>query len=356
MHRLPMTVLAMPPGALGLVARLAVAKVRLAGLDPAPLLSKTGLSLSQLQDRSARLDAASQIAFLNLVADALPDEVLGFHLAEAFELREADLLYFVLASSATLGEALARAERYSTITNEGVRLHCREDSDLRLRYSNVGVARHTDRHQVEFWARALVRICQTLTGTTIRPVRVSFAHPRCGASGELDAFFGCEVAFASEHDDVAFARGASRLRLVNADPYLNELLVRSCDEALSHQARLASSIRVRMENILAPLLPHGRVHASEVAKALGMSERTLARRLAEEDLTFLAVLEDMRKDLALHYLADASLSISRIAWLLGYQEVSGFTHAFRRWTGQAPTQIRADLLGREGQDPETERP
>jgi AraC-like DNA-binding protein len=356
MHRLPMTVLAMPPGALGLVARLAVAKVRLAGLDPAPLLSKTGLSLSQLQDRSARLDAASQIAFLNLVADALSDEVLGFHLAETVELREADLLYFVLASSATLGEALARAERYSTLTNEGVQLQHREDSDLRLRYSNVGVARHTDRHQVEFWARTLVRICQTLTGTSIKPIRVSFAHPRCGASGELDALFGCEVAFASEHDDVVFARGASQLRLVHADPYLNQVMIRSCDQVLSHQARLASSIRVRVENALAPLLPHGTARAGEVARALGMSERTLARRLAEEGVTFLAVLDDMRKELALHYLADASLSISRIAWLLGYQEVSGFTHAFRRWTGQAPTQIRADLLGREGQDPETERP
>ena len=154
------------------------------------------------------------------------------------------------------------------------------------------------------------------------------------------------MAFASEHDDVVFARGASQLRLVNADPYLNELLVRSCEEVLSHQARSASSIRVRVENTLAPLLPHGTARAGEVARALGMSERTLARRLAEEDLTFLAVLEDMRKDLALHYLADASLSISRIAWLLGYQEVSGFTHAFRRWTGQAPTQIRADILGR----------
>src|SRR5687768_6939211 len=192
MQQLCMT-LPMPPGAAGLVTHLAVARVRAADLDPDPLLGKAGLSLSQLQDRDARLDAASQIAFLNLVADALPDELLGFHLAEAFELREADLLYFVLASSATLGEALARAERYSTITNEGVRLQCREDSHLRVRYSNVGVARHTDRHQVEFWARGLVRICQTLTGTTIKPIQVSFTHPRCGASSELDAFFGCEV-------------------------------------------------------------------------------------------------------------------------------------------------------------------
>ena len=351
MQRLCMT-LSMPPGAAGLVTRFALARVSAAGLDPAPLLCKAGLSLSQLQDRDARLDAASQIAFLNLVADALPDELLGFHLAEAFELREAGLFHFVLASSATLGEAMVRAERYSTITNEGVRLRCHGGSELSLRYSYEGVSRHRDRHQVEFWARTLVRICQTLTGTNIKPIRVAFAHPRCGASDQLDAFFRCEVAFASQHDDVAFTRGASQLRLVNADPYLNGLLVRSCEEILSHRARSASSIRVSVENALAPLLPHGRGRAGEVARALGMSGRTLARRLAAEDLTFLAVLEDMRKDLALHYLADASLSISRIAWLLGFQEVSAFTHAFRRWTGQTPTQSRADMLGRRGQDPQ----
>ncbi|KLK90131.1 transcriptional regulator [Microvirga vignae] len=300
-----------------------------------------GLTASQIQDRQARVNAASEITFLNLVADALPDELLGFHLAEAFDLRESGLLYFVLASSATLGEALARAERYSTITNEGVRLRCHGGSDLSLRYSYVGVPRHKDRHQVEFWSRMLVRICQTLTGTELRPIRVSFAHPRCSASGQLDAFFGCEVAFASDADDVAFARGASQLRLVNADPYLNEILIRYGEEALAQRANPASPIRTSVENALAPLLPHGKGHAGEVARALGMSERTLARRLAAENLTFLGIREEMRKDLALCYLKDASISISRIAWMLGFQEVSAFTHAFRRWTGMTPTQMRA---------------
>jgi AraC-like DNA-binding protein len=338
--------LAMLPSASGTVARLAFAKAAAAGLDTGPLLRKAGLTASQIQDRQARVDAADQIAFLNLVAAALPDELLGFHLAEAFDLREAGLLYFVLASSATLGEALTRAERYSTITNEGVRLRCQEGSDLSLRYSYVGVSRYTDRHQVEFWARTFVRLCRTLTGADLRPIRVSFAHPRCGASGELEAFFGCEVAFTADHDDVAFARGASQLRLVGAEPYLNELLVGYCEEALSRRSRQASPIRASVENALAPLLPHGKARADLVARTLGMSERTLARRLAAENLTFLGIREEMRQDLARHYLADASLSISHIAWLLGFQEVSAFTHAFRRWTGQTPTQMRSERLGR----------
>jgi AraC-like DNA-binding protein len=343
MHRVPLDPMVMQPSATGAIARLAAARVATAGLDLNALLHKAGLTASQIQDEQTRVAVVAQISFLNLVAESLPDDLLGFHLAQDFELREVDLLYFVLASSATLGEAMARAERYSTITNEGIRLWCQEGSDLRLRYSYVGVSRHTDRHQIEFWATALIRICRTLTNSDLRPIRVSLAHPRCGSSGHLDTFFGCEVAFASDHDGITFARGAPQLRLVGAEPYLNGLLVQYCEEALSRRATPASPLRASVENAIAPLLPHGLARAGQIARGLGMSERTLARRLAAENLTFLAIREGMRTDLARHYLADAGLPISRIAWLLGFQEVSAFTHAFKRWTERTPTQMRSRI-------------
>jgi AraC-like DNA-binding protein len=343
MHGVPLMPMAMPPSATGGIARLAADRALEAGLDLRPLLHKAGLTAPQIQDRQARLAVAAQISFLNLVAEALPDDLLGFHLAQGFEPREVGLLYFVLASSATLGEALARAERYSTITNEGIRLWCQEGSDFRIRYNYVGVSRHTDRHQIEFWATALVRICRSLTGTDLRPIRVSLAHPRCSASGHLQGFFGCEVTFTSEYDEIVFGRIVPQLQLAEAEPYLNELLIQYCEEALSRRANPASPIRASVENAIAPLLPHGRARAGMVAQALGMSERTLARRLAAENLTFFGIQEAMRQELARHYLADASLPISRIAWLLGFQEVSAFTHAFKRWTGQTPTQMRSEI-------------
>ena len=71
---------------------------------------------------------------------------------------------------------------------------------------------------------------------------------------------------------------------------------------------------------------------------------TLARRLAAEGLSFAAVLEEMRRELALRYLEDARLSISQVAWLLGFQEAGAFTHAFRRWTGQTPSEMRRSEL------------
>jgi AraC-like DNA-binding protein len=90
-------------------------------------------------------------------------------------------------------------------------------------------------------------------------------------------------------------------------------------------------------------MPHGKAQAGEVARKLGISQRTLARRLASEGLTFSGVLQGLRYDLARRHLLDKGLSISKIAWLLGYQDVSAFTHAFRRWTGTAPRAIRQAL-------------
>jgi AraC-like DNA-binding protein len=344
MQPVPLTSSRMPPSATGAIARLAADRIAAAGHDPGPLLRRAGLPEAAIQDPDTRVDVAAQVAFLNLAAEALPDPLLGFHLAQCFEPREAGLVYFVLASSATLGDAFARAARYSTIANEGIELQTQAGVDLSVHYTYSGVPRHTDRHQMEFWAALLGRLAQRLTGTAVRPIRVRFRHPRCNASDEIDAFFGCGVAFATDRDEVAFTRTAANLALTEAEPYLNRLLVRYCEEALSRRATPTSPLRASVENAIASLLPHGQARGDAVARTLGMSQRTLTRRLATENLTFLGIREEMRTDLARHYLADPNLSISRIAWLLGFQEVSAFTHAFRRWTGMSPTEMRASTI------------
>jgi AraC-like DNA-binding protein len=82
------------------------------------------------------------------------------------------------------------------------------------------------------------------------------------------------------------------------------------------------------------------VLVEDVARSLGMSKRTLARRLLDEGLNFTEILQQLRRDLAVRYLDDRKLHVSKIAWLLGFHEVSAFTHAFKRWTGKTPSQIR----------------
>ena len=118
-----------------------------------------------------------------------------------------------------------------------------------------------------------------------------------------------------------------------------EALLRS-EAVLTGSRDNVSHLRTTVENAISSLLPHGRVVVDDVARSLGMSKRTLARKLSDEGLNFTEILQQLRRDLAVRYLDDRKLHVSKIAWLLGFHEVSAFTHAFKRWTGKTPRQMR----------------
>jgi AraC-like DNA-binding protein len=295
------------PTATGGMARAAYARGVKTGLDIEPLLEKSGLSVRQAKNSHFRIAVKDQIKFLNLVADAIPDEFLGVHLAECVDLRELGLLYYVLASSSTLGEALQRFSRYSAIHNEGVQITYRESNNrISMIFKHVGVARLNDRHQIEFFVVILIRLSRQLTGRHLSPVAIKFIHRRRQLPTKLKS-----------------------------------LLVKYCEQALSDRRVRSHTWQLNVENAIAPLLPHGQADVAEVAQRLGVSRRTLTRRLASEGHTFSEIVDRLRFDLAKRYLQEHDLPISEVAWLLGYQETSAFYHAFKRWTGKTPTQVRA---------------
>jgi AraC-like DNA-binding protein len=345
MHAPDLTHSGYAPSASGGITRLACARALAEGLDVSPILKKCGLSATEIEDRHARLPVKSQIKLLALTAAALPDDLLGFHLALTFDLREVGLLYYTMASSPTLGDALNRASRYSTIVNECAALSLRAAGDaagdIELLFECVGLPRHSDRHQIEFFLVAVMRVCRVLTGRQIVPNEVRLIHHRHEERAQYGSFFGSDVAFGADRDAILLPRSVRDMPVVNADPYLNDLLVRYCEEALARRPAFSGSLRSAVEYAIITLLPHGMARLVEVAAKLGMSPRTLARRLACENLTFYGVLDELRADLARRHLADPALSISQIAWLLGYQEASAFTHAFRRWTGMTPGMMRS---------------
>ena len=224
------------------------------------------------------------------------------------------------------------------------RITCHEGKDITVRFEYVGVSRLSDHHQIECFVVILLRLCRLLTGLSLSPTGVKLAHRRTELPAEIRKAFGCEVSFGSAVDEVIYPRTANNTATVNADSYLNSLLVRYCDEALSRRRAQSSAWRLRVENAIVPLLPHGQAKIGEVAKSLGVSTRTLARLLASEGCAFSGILEALRLDLARSYLREQNLPNSEVAWLLGYAEVSAFDHACRRWTGKTPTQLRAKVM------------
>ena len=135
---------------------------------------------------------------------------------------------------------------------------------------------------------------------------------------------------------------------VDADPRLNKIQVEVGEDARSARERAVGTnvapVRMLVETTVTPLLRLGKARADVVAKKLGMSERTLARRLTEEGVTFIKVVQQLKATLARYYLEDKTLPMSEIAWRLGFEEQSSFNHACKRWTGRTPRELRGAEL------------
>src|SRR6516164_9727367 len=296
--------LASIPMAGGGLSRLAIARLKSAGVPVEPLLGRVGLTPEVIADPEERLSVRSQITLLDEAAIALKDDCLGFTMARDFDPRELGLLYYVMASSQSLGDALKRVARYSQITNEALVVRYREGNRLIISLSYSGVPRHLDRHQIEFCMFGLLRICRMLTGQNLVPQYFWFSHHRSGTNSEMARFVGTAVEFGATTDEFALNANARELPLIHADPYLNNLLLKHCEAALVDRRDDVSQLRTRVENTISSLLPHGRVMVDDVARSLGMSKRTLTRKLADEGLHFTEILQQLRRGLAVRYLDD----------------------------------------------------
>ena len=249
------------PSATGGIARLACAQLDELGKDPTVILSKVGLTSEAARDPAVRLEVRTQIKLLELAAEEVEDEWLGFHLARSFDLREIGLVYYVIASSDQLADALRNAERYSQINNEGVRLRFRmQDGSAVIALDYVNVDRDAERHHMEFWLVTLVRICRQVTNGRLAPLQLKTKHFRNRTPAEFRTFFGVDIEFGANADEIWFPRPIALLPVVGRDEGLNELLRRYAEEALARKPQERLTVRSKAEDILSELLPHGKGH------------------------------------------------------------------------------------------------
>jgi AraC-like DNA-binding protein len=331
------------PTATGFAAGHAVALLRTRDIDPAPLLERLGLSEQNFNKGQIRVSADAQARLLEAAAEALRDPALGLHLADGVNPREMGLLFYVTSAGKDLGEALALFVRYCRIVNEAMRLQLkRRGSDLVLEGHVVGIPRFRATQSVEFGVAIVVKMLREITGRHIHPTSMTLAHVRNAHSRELERFCGCPIEFGGSPGEIVFSPQSLAAPLITKDVYLLDALRPICDEAAKQRETATGSLRAAVENEAQKLLPHGQAHRHNVAKRLAMSTRTLARKLASEGTTFEEVIDELRRSLALQYINTPSLSLSQMAWLLGYEGSTSFNHAFRRWTGAPPSAARVE--------------
>jgi len=308
-------------------------------------LAEAGLSEADLRDPDRLLQLETVLALTGAAARVAGDDCHGLHLGAEWDLGELGVLSYAVLNAPTVGTGLRNLDRYGRVHVQGGRITLRESAgEARLGYELETLDRELARQHVEASAVVGLRIVRQLSGEQCRPRRVAFGHRRPRDPSEHTRTFGCEVQFgAPEFLLMVFDAEILDRRVVEADRMLLPLVEQHLDELLSQTADAALVQEVR--GVLARTLCDGSPTIRSVARACGMSVRTLQRRLEEQGTVFRDLVQATRRELAERYLAAPDASLTEIAFLLGYAELSAFDRAFRRWTGTTPLAMRAQLLG-----------
>lgn len=293
--------------------RLALA----AGLDPA-----------QLGDPEALLDQLHWFAFVEAAARETGDPALGIGFAAQMPWKDLGVLGYVGLHSATVRDALANWSRFLAIQQTGGRLRLDIAREAKLHYTVDG-----EHGQIAEATFALItRLIREATGDPQwAPKAIAFQHD--AADAQHRAFFKVLPRWGQRGDTLVMSLADLDRPFVAADAGLLPHLVRHAEACLA-QMKDASTDDVRRAIIAA--LGAGDPAIERVADRLGHSARTLQRTLQAEGRSFKAIVDDTRLDLAKRYLRDPALTLTETAFLLGYSELSAFSRAFRRWTGETP--------------------
>jgi AraC-like DNA-binding protein len=157
---------------------------------------------------------------------------------------------------------------------------------------------------------------------------------------EFEHFYGRPVEFGAQRDQLVFSNETLATQLITQDPYLLKTLRPFCEEAARARNTAAGSLRASVENEVGRRLQDGRADREMIARAVGVSVKTLSRRLAAEGTHFSEIVDELRYSLASQYLNEPGFTLPQIAWLLGYNDLTSFNHAFKRWSGRSPSTAR----------------
>jgi AraC-like DNA-binding protein len=219
----------------------------------------------------------------------------------------------------------------------------REGGEVRLLLSPAVPVGVVSRQLHEFSATLMVRLCDAITERRARPLRLELRHDL--VCPMLPQRLGLPVVASQGQFALVFDDASQTVPVVHADARLLDLLQRYADDLLAQRTH-KDDVVVQASRWILRYLHTGEVAVAQLASGLGMSNRTLGRRLTEEGLTAARLIEQTRRDLAHHYLEDRAVPLGRITYLLGYSDLSAFTRAFRRWTGRTPSEWRAKQSSR----------
>jgi len=328
-----------------LFARKVVGQVE-ARVDASALLGIVGLEEGREVDPSFMIKDEDYYLLFEQAAAADPDAAtLPLRVGGSMRCDDYGPFGFAWKSAPTLRGSFDRAQRYARVLTsvsvyeveecfEGAFIHLHREGERRLgmRLSN------------EATLASIMAISREVSSEPFRPEAVYLKHEAPSNTGDHEAYFECPVHFESDKDAILVSKRTLRTSNKLGDASIARFFDTHLEAEVGQLEDTVSLERLVLDRV-SPALSDGVPVLSEVARELGMSGRTLQRRLSEEGRSFQALVDESRRRLALRLLRqEAHVTLTEVTFMTGFSDQSAFARAFKRWTGQTPGAFRAAVV------------
>ncbi len=320
---------------MGSLSGMIVRALEAQGIDGRRVAREAGIDPDLAGAPGARVPRAAHSRLWQLAVEATGNPCFGLEASRFATQTTFHALGYALLASATLREAFERLIRYRRLIGDIVELRLEDDGDRTRLVIDVSKPPGVPDEAIDAFTSMCVRFGRLLCGRRLfNPVAVLLRRPEPSPSEPFQQLFRAPVAFSQPQNVLELRRADLDAPL----PSANAELARSNEQVVvDYLARLESaSVSSRVLAALVNALPDGPPSKTAVARQLGMSPRNMQRHLAAEGVSYKALLNDARADLARSYVREGRLNVTEIAFVLGFADTSTFSRAFKRWTGRSP--------------------
>jgi len=322
-------------------AKAIIEKLIAQQVDVIPILDALGIEADRLSDRNGLIDQDLVSALWDAAVEATGDHNIGFDVGKNILTLLNPVIAYSLMSCANLKSSCDRLLRYQDIAAEGLRFEMREtDSEYQLVFDILAGSQAPSPQAIKSAIAAFFAFVRWVTQTHISPTRATLKELKPQNLEGYETLFSCPIDFGEFENCLSFAKPDLLKPLPTADAHLSDLHEQQLQSYRETQYQPIFSDEVKRS--FKDQLPSGEPNQEIIASRLNVSVSTLKRRLKEEGLTYNALLDTTRHQLALKYLEQRKLSLTEITYLLGFSQSSAFTRAFKRWQGVSPSAYSAE--------------
>ncbi|HEX3639073.1 MAG TPA: AraC family transcriptional regulator [Paraburkholderia sp.] len=308
------------------------------GLNPVELVQQLGIDPAALANPEDRVPAAACCRLLELTADKASCPTFALQMAETRQKFGTGVVNILLAHKRTLREVLRAAAEFRHLLNEALAVYVEDAGEtVTIREELVVDPGTPTRQAIELAVGILARHSSALLGSHWKPRAVHFTHREPADPTFHRRFFGCQLEFGSDFN--GFVCAAAELDYPN--PAADLELVRYAESlATPLNAAATDSIELEVRKAIYLLLPVEQGTVDHVARHLRLSVRTMQRQLGSADTSFSALVDEVRRELAIRYMSNPRYPVGRVAALLGYNQQGSFTNWFASRFGMTPRDWR----------------